>query len=74
MTRTNRHLLCAYFFTPYAHYMYVAVPIQQGTQIRDLFNILLLGYYCVTHSDYLAIPTDIEEEEEEAGTSIYKGT
>jgi hypothetical protein len=29
--------------------MYVAVPIQQGTQIIDLFNILLLGYYCVSH-------------------------
>jgi hypothetical protein len=29
--------------------MYVAVPIQQGTHITDLFNILLLGYYCVSH-------------------------
>jgi len=29
--------------------MYIAVPIQQGTHITDLFNILLLGYYCVSH-------------------------
>jgi len=24
-------------------------PIQQGTHMTDLFNILLLGYYCVSH-------------------------
>ena len=29
--------------------MHVAVPIQQGTHIIDLFNILLLGYYRVSH-------------------------
>jgi hypothetical protein len=29
--------------------MYIAVPIQQGTHITDLLNILLLGYYCVSH-------------------------
>ena len=49
MTRTNRHLLCAYCFTSYAYYIYVAVPIQQGTHITNLFNILLLRYYYVLH-------------------------
>jgi hypothetical protein len=47
MTRTNRHLLCVYYFTSYARYMYVAVPIQQGTRIIEYitFGVLL----CVTH-------------------------
>jgi uncharacterized paraquat-inducible protein A len=29
--------------------MYIVVPIQQGTHITNLLNILLLGYYCVSH-------------------------
>jgi hypothetical protein len=55
ITRTNRHLLCVYCFTFYAYYMYIAVPIQQGTHIIEYitFGVLL----CVTHSDHLAIPT-----------------
>jgi hypothetical protein len=38
--------------------MYVVAPIQQRAHIIDLLNILLLGYYCVSHiSDHLAVPT-----------------
>jgi hypothetical protein len=43
MTRTNRHLLCAYCFTSYTHYIYIAVPIQQGTHITDLLIYYFWG-------------------------------
>jgi hypothetical protein len=43
MTRTNRHLLCAYYFTSYAYYIYIAVPIQQGTDITDLLIYYFWG-------------------------------
>jgi hypothetical protein len=43
MTRTNRHLLCVYCFTSYAYYIYVAVPIQQGTHIIDLLIYYFWG-------------------------------
>jgi hypothetical protein len=43
MTCTNRHLLCAYYFTSYAPYIYVAVSIQQGTHIIDLLIYYFWG-------------------------------
>jgi hypothetical protein len=43
MTRINRHLLYVYCFTSYAYYMYVAVPIQQGTHITDLLIYYFWG-------------------------------
>jgi hypothetical protein len=52
-------LLCVYYFTSYAYYIYVIVPIQQGTYIIEYiaFGVLL----CVTHSDHLAVPTKTVE-------------
>ena len=46
MTHTNRHLLCVYCFTSYAYYMYIAVPIQQGTHINEIYyNQGTIVYY-----------------------------
>ena len=60
ITCTNRHLLCVYYFTSYALYIYVVIPIKQGTHIIEYitFGVLL----CVTHSDHLAILTLIVKE------------
>jgi hypothetical protein len=43
ITCTNRHLLYAYYFTSYAYYIYIAVPIQQGTHITDLLIYYFWG-------------------------------
>jgi hypothetical protein len=44
-----------YSFTSYTRYMYIAVPIQEGTHIIKYINFGVL--LCVTHSDHLAVPT-----------------
>jgi hypothetical protein len=43
ITRINRHLLCVYYFTSYAPYIYIVVPIQQGTHIIDLLIYYFWG-------------------------------